>query len=493
MFVFFNSIKQQNKSLFWLIVHLLLGASATITAIPMILFFYIALGYSFINLFNIHAKERPRFIAEVIIYFASFEALGRLAGSDPYIPYELGKYILLFLCPLGIVLNRNVSGKGMIGLIILILSIPAVLFDESGQVTFNDIKFNILGLLNLGVAIWFFSSLNISLKTLINWSKLMVFPIVSVLIFTIIRTPNLDEVEFTLGANFATAGGFGSNQVSTILGLGVFVFAVAILLNYRISGVKWIDAALLGLFTIQGLLTFSRGGMIGGFFGVFVVMFYLTKLSVKERLKLKIPNFKKYILPLGVLLVLVMVAANAITGGMLLLRYMGETQGTLAGSAEKNLNKITTNRSDIFLEDVDLFLDHTLLGVGVGASTYLRNEYKGYAPHVELSRLIAEHGILGLIIFSLFILLLFINKARAPESISKGIILAMFLIGLLATFHSATRTYITPLLIGISCVTIVSNKKGNSKKKPQRQKRQTMLASKNEIIAAASEESPSLY
>ncbi|RAI89525.1 hypothetical protein [Algoriphagus yeomjeoni] len=465
MFIFFNSLKQQNKSFFWFIVHVLLGASATISAFPMIIYFYVFLGYSFINLFNVNATHRARLIAEIIIYFASFEGLGRLAGSDPFIPYELGKYIILFLCPLGILLSRNYTAKGMIGLVILILSIPAVLFDESNQVSFNDIKFNILGLLNIGVAIWFFSTLNLNLKTLINWSKPLVYPIVSALVFTIIRTPNLDEVEFTLGANFATAGGFGSNQVSTILGLGVFVFSLAVLLNYRISGFKWLDGITLGLFTIQGLLTFSRGGMIGGFFGVFVVMFYLTKLSFKERSALRIPNFKKYIVPVGILLFIVMFAANLITGGMLLLRYMGETQGTLAGSAEKNLNKITTNRSDIFMEDVDLFLDHTMLGVGVGASSYLRDEYKGYAPHVELSRLIAEHGALGLIIFFLFILVFFLNKGHAPESISKGILIALFLMGFLATFHSATRTYITPLLMGISCVNIASISKKNKKER----------------------------
>jgi hypothetical protein len=471
MFIFFNSLKQHNKSFFWFIIHVLLGASSTISAFPMIIFFYVALGYNFINLFTVHATERPRLIAEIIIYFASFEALGRLAESDPFIPYELGKYIILFLCPLGILLSKNQTAKGMIGVVIIILSIPAVLFDESNQVTFNDIKFNLLGLLNIGVAIWFFSTLNLNLKTLISWSKPLVYPIISVLIFTIIRTPNLDEVEFTLGANFVTAGGFGSNQVSTILGLGVFVVAVAILLNYKISGYRWLDGIMLGLFTIQGLLTFSRGGMIGGFIALFVVMFYLTKLSVKERMALRIPNFKKFILPVGILLFIVMMAANILTGGMLLLRYMGETQGTLAGSAEKNLNKITTNRSDIFMEDVDLFLDHSMLGVGVGASTYMRDEYKGYAPHVELSRLIAEHGILGLIIFILFIVVFFLNKGYAPESISKGILIALFLLGFLATFHSATRTYITPLLMGISCVNIGSMAKkektnlrrGNSK------------------------------
>jgi hypothetical protein len=480
MFIFFNSLKQQNKSIFWFIVHVLLGASATISPFPMIIFFYVILGYSFINLFSINAADRSRLIAEIIIYFASFEALGRLAGSDPYIPYELGKYIILFLCPLGIILSRNQSAKGMIGLVILILSIPAVLFDESNQVTFNDIKFNLLGLLNIGVAIWFFSTLNLKLETLISWSKPLVYPIISVLIFTIIRTPNLDEVEFSLGANFATAGGFGSNQVSTILGLGVFVFAVAILLNYKISGYKWLDGLILGLFTIQGLLTFSRGGMIGGFIGVFVVMFYLTKLSVTERRVLRIPNFKKFILPVGILLFILMMAANLITGGMLLLRYMGETQGTLAGSAEKNLNKITTNRSDIFMEDVDLFIDHGLLGVGVGASTYMRDQYKGYAPHVELSRLLAEHGLLGLIIFSLFLVIFFLNKGYAPESISKGILIALFLLGFLATFHSATRTYITPLLMGISCVTIGSS---SNRKKISRRKVNAKAVNKFEFQA----------
>lgn len=467
MRILLSEFKKHKNSFFWFLVHVLLGISATVSAFPMILFFYAALGYSFINLFWVNPQERPRFIAELVLYFASFEALGRLAVSDPYLPYELGKYILLFLCPIGLFLSKKSTAKGLIGFIILIIALPAAFFDESGQVTFNDIKFNLLGLINIGVAIWFFSSLEIRLRTLISWSKLMVYPIISVLVFTIIRTPNLDEVEFTLGANFATAGGFGSNQVSTILGLGVFLVAIAVLLNYRITGYKWLDIALLGLFTIQGLLTFSRGGMIGGFFAILVVMFYLAKLSIRERKNLRIPNFKKYVIPLGVLLFIVMAVANAITGGMLLLRYKGETQGTLAGSADKNLNKITTNRSDIFLEDVELFEDSPFLGTGVGSSTYLRDEYKGYAPHVELSRLIAEHGSLGIIIFSLFILVFFLNKRNAPDSISKGLLMAMFFLGFLATFHSATRTYITPLLMGISCIQIIPEFKAKVKPAPK--------------------------
>ncbi|MFN3759491.1 MAG: O-antigen ligase family protein [Algoriphagus aquaeductus] len=485
MRIFLSDLKKYNYSFFWFLVHVLVGISATISTLPVIVFFYSTIIYTIINLLYVASKERARLIGEIIIYFASFEAIGRLAQADPFLPYELGKYLILFLCPLGILIGRGFSIKGSLGLIILILALPAAFFDESGIVSYNDVKFNILGLLNIGMAIWFYSSLKISLKTLVSWSKLMLYPIVSVLVFTIIRTPDLDTVEFTLGANFATAGGFGSNQVSTILGLGVFLLAACILLNYRITGYKWLDLVVLALLTVQGLLTFSRGGMIGGFFGILVLMFHLTKLSVKERKRLSIPNFKKYVLPVGILLVIVMAVANSITGGMLLLRYMGETQGTLAGSAEKSLNKITTNRSDIFLEDVELFSEYPIMGVGVGASTYLRDDYKGYAPHVELSRLLAEHGLLGVIIFLLFLVVFVLNKNGAPENISKGILMACFFIGFLATFHSATRTYITPLLMGISCVGILIPKRkvsigGDNNTTP---KVDSIINSKPEILA----------
>lgn len=153
-----------------------------------------------------------------------------------------------------------------------------------------------------------------------------------------------------------------------------------------------------------------------------------------------------------------MAVANSITGGMLLLRYMGETQGTLTGGAEKSLDKITSNRAGLFVKDIELFTDYPIMGVGVGASTYLRDDFKGYAPHIELSRLLAEHGILGILIFSSFIILFFIIKKSASENISRGFLLACFIIGLLATFHSATRTYLTPLLMGVSSVLIVNMK-----------------------------------
>lgn len=464
MRIFLSELKKHKYSFFWFFAHVLVGILATISHLPVVAFFHILFLFSLVNLFQVSGKDRPKLLAEIIIYFASFESIGRLAQADPFLPYELGKYILLILCPLGILLSRGKSIKGSIGFIILILAIPAIFFDESGRVAPIEVRFNILGLLNIGFAIVFFSALKITLKELVGWSKLLLYPIVSVLVFTIIRTPDLDSVDFSLGANFATSGGFGSNQVSTILGVGVFLTAACILLNYRVTGYRWMDFVLLLLLTIQGLLTFSRGGMIGGILGILVLIYYLTKLSLSERRRLSIPNFKKFVLPLVVFLIIVMAVANSITGGMLLLRYMGETQGTLTGTADKSLDKITSNRAGLFVKDIELFTEYPLMGVGVGASTYLRSDFKGYAPHIELSRLLAEHGILGMIIFLLFIAIFVLNKNTAPENISRGFLMACFIIGFLATFHSATRTYITPLLIGISSVSIVNMKKRNFKK-----------------------------
>ena len=40
----------------------------------------------------------------------------------------------------------------------------------------------------------------------------------------------------------------------------------------------------------------------------------------------------------------------------------------------------------------------------------------------------------------------------------KGFLLSCFLIGLFTSFHSATRTFVTPFLIGLSTITIIHEK-----------------------------------
>jgi hypothetical protein len=158
-------------------------------------------------------------------------------------------------------------------------------------------------------------------------------------------------------------------------------------------------------------------------------------------------------MPALLLVILTIWLANEITEGQLLLRYQGETAGTLAGTKEKDLNSLTTNRFSVFEGDFELFKDN-IWGVGAGASRYLRNPDNGILSHVELSRLAAEHGIVGLVFFSIFTFIPFYYFGRNYTSAYRGVLCAMYFMAWYTTFHAATRNFVTPLLAGIALLAI---------------------------------------
>ncbi len=390
-------------------------------------------------------------LTSLIVYVVSFELLGRMSKAYPFIPWEVGKYLLFLLLLVGIAMRYR---KGMIGWILLLLIIPGVLFDESDKVLFKNIIFNLLGPVNVALAVVYFKNQLVSTEELKSLLRLLILPAVSVLAFVVIKTPDFENVEFELTANFQTAGDFGSNQVSTVLGLGSFLVYLFWQKKWKLSGYRWLDLGLLILFTIRGLLTFSRGGMIGGAIGVLVLIFYQTATSEYRWSPQK--AFFNVIKAVPVLLIffLVFAYANNISGGNLALRYQGETPGTIAGHREKTLDIIFTNRVSVFIDDFELWRQNPVLGVGVGASMYLRDDTRRVASHLELSRLLSEHGILGGFYFMILCGLGYKLLKKAPYTTSDAVLLAIFVLALFTTFHSAMRTYISPLLIGLSMLTV---------------------------------------
>jgi O-antigen ligase len=155
-----------------------------------------------------------------------------------------------------------------------------------------------------------------------------------------------------------------------------------------------------------------------------------------------------------IVLIITFIYADKITGGKLALRYQGETYGTLAGRKQKTLNVITSNRLQIFKDDLNLWKEYPVFGVGVGASRYMRNKTNGFLSHVEFSRLLSEHGIPGLV-YIVILTVLGINVFRDRKQGRYSLILfAFYGIALFTTFHSAMRTYITPLLFGLSMLLV---------------------------------------
>lgn len=443
-------ILNRKSPVFWLIFHVLLGLISTITPWVLIAWFYLVLLTSITELFG---KTNGTFtpLVFLISYAASFELLSRMSGTSPYLPYELGKYILFALLTFGILKGFR---RGFTGWLMLILLLPGIFIDEAGQTTLKNIIFNMVGPINVALAIILFRKQVIYEPDFINILKFLFYPLISVLSFVIIKTPDLDAVEFTLSANFETAGGFGTNQVSTALGLGAFLAFLSWRYRWKFSGYRWLDLVMFILFFFRGLVTFSRGGMMGGALGILVVLF-LSKTISGEKLIIKPVKTFLTAVPVILVLIFVFIYADKKTEGQLLLRYQGETRGTLAGTKEKTLNTFTSNRLQILTDDLKLWKEHPVLGVGVGASSHLRLTSKEFLSHVEVSRLLAEHGIPGLI-YVILLLSVGLSLRHYKQYTTHGpVLIALFTIAFFTTFHAAMRTYISPLLIGISLLTVL--------------------------------------
>lgn len=447
-----NKIGNSHSLRFWVVVHIILGIMCTTTSSALILWVYVVFFISIFQIFRKSAAEKWVYLSFFIAYLSSLELLGRMVQASPIVPWELSKYIMIPFSLLGMI---SKSKNQKYGYWLLILLVPAFFINESQQsIGFLYIVFSGFGPIALSLAVIYFNRLTFTEDLFKQLLRILTYPLVSVLTFTFLRTPEFDDINFNLSANFETSGGFGSNQVSTALGLGMFLMFVFWSNRWKFSGFNWLDIIFLIGFALQGLLTFSRGGMMGGVLGILVVLVVLNRSKVVPWLKGRIRLINRYALAGLVLITLVFFYTDNLSGGLLLKRYQGETMGTILGVKEKSLSTLTTGRWDIFIGDLALWGEFPILGTGVGASQDMRSTLNGVVAHVELSRLMAEHGILGLIFFILLVLLVFqIFKSR-NDTIVKAVLISFLVISIFTTFHAATRTYISPLLAGLSLIVV---------------------------------------
>jgi O-antigen ligase len=99
------------------------------------------------------------------------------------------------------------------------------------------------------------------------------------------------------------------------------------------------------------------------------------------------------------------------TGGLIEKRYANQdARGREKGSK-------LTGRETLIESELDMFLDNPVFGIGVGKNKEYREAESGIeaASHNEISRMLAEHGSLGLIALIILIitpLLLYINNKQ---------------------------------------------------------------------------------
>ena len=345
----------------------------------------------FVGLWYVIKKQNKN--NEVLIvaaYIVGSEVFLRMTGGNPI--YEFSKYgVIIF-----IIIGMYYSGfsKGAIPYwFFLLLLVPSVVLSAFVLNTDTNIKntiaFNISGPICLGVSSLYTYRRKISLTQMNTILLSIGLPIISCVVYLIFFTPSVQDVVTSTQSNFETSGGFGPNQVATVLGLGMFIFFSRIILESKTKLSLFFNMIIAITIAYRGVITFSRGGMITGIIMiVLLIVFLYSKANLNGRVKLNV-----ILLLIITSITVVWIYTSFQTGGLINKRYANQDA---SGNAKEST---FTGREDVALSELNMFLDNPILGVGVGKGVEVRLVDTGnkVLSHDEITRMLAEHGSLGIL------------------------------------------------------------------------------------------------
>jgi O-antigen ligase len=377
-----------------ILFHVGIGLIASFSRSFMLLYMILVFAYFCWQI--IVKKNKELYVLLACAYFTGAEVFFRMTKA--FIFYETGKYSVIWFSLLGLVflgLRRNAFPYFLYFLFLLpgvLVSYDLIAYDTNFR---TSVLFNLSGPLCLSFASLFTFGRTITLNRLLSILDYIIYPLISMTIYIILYSPDIREVITSTASNAAVSGGYGPNQVATVLGLGVFILLTRLIIPYKNILVQWIMIFFLVLMAYRALLTFSRGGVLVAIVMsiVFIVIFYFaTSLKNKAKVSLKM---------IGLISVALAIWSFTIfqTGGLIGNRYANED------SLGREKDDITTGRVDLLETEMDAFKESPVLGVGVGrVKTYFETELGIELPsHNEISRMLSEHGLFG--IFALLVLI----------------------------------------------------------------------------------------
>ncbi len=221
-------------------------------------------------------------------YVVGSEVFLRMTGGNPL--YEISKYGVMVFIFIGMDFSGFSKNATPYWLFLLLL-VPSVVlttfvlnYDTDIR---NTIAFNISGPVCLGVASLYTFRRKIPLTQINSILLCMGLPIVSSMVYLTFYTPDIRDVITSTQSNHETSGGFGPNQVATVLGLGMFIFFSRIILESKTKYLVIINLIIALNITYRGMVTFSPWRMITGFLMIILLLFFLyTKSNYTGRVKL---------------------------------------------------------------------------------------------------------------------------------------------------------------------------------------------------------------
>jgi len=400
------------------------------------------LGILFYGLLNLIRHKNSNDEASIFAsYIVGMEVALRGVGAS--VLWEYGKYSTILLLLVGMIVeNIKFLRINTLSVIYFISFLPAIalLPDYEFLILRRMISANLSGPLCLFFSFIYFRGRIFSEINISNVFKSLMLPIISLLGLIFIRAPSIQDLSFSSEANFELSAGFGPNQVSTLLGASLIIVSLSRMLNLKIFPKSIYDYIFLSVSIGAALLTFARGGVIAPIIAI-VFSFFVTK-GVRYKIQYK------GIFYVALVLIGLYYFSSNFTEGMIDIRY---------ASLFNFINPQDTHftgRVKIMALDLEIFRDNFLMGVGPGAARELRLVY-GYGmvvgAHSEFTRMLAEHGLFGLISL-LSILILSFKEYRRRVDYNKVILGCMSLFGILTMFHSAFRIALPGYIYGLSYI-----------------------------------------
>jgi O-antigen ligase len=377
----------------------------------------------------------PVRVLHVAGYIAAAEVLWRM--SRPSLPWEFGKYALILVLALAIVAGRRRGSLIVLPLLYLLLLFPSALltavefgFDLDGAR--KAVIGNLSGPVTLALTVWFCSLVKLSQQQLWRLFHVVLGPLVGVAAVTMFSTYTSESIRFTNASISATSGGFGPNQVSSMLGLGVLL-AFLLLVNARTDlASRSVLFVAMGVLVVQSAMTFSRGGLYGAAGAAALGVLFLVRDS-RSAFRL-----------------LVVAAAVVLAGSFIVLPRLNTFTGGALGARFENTH--STGRTEIMKTDLALWRDNPVFGVGPGAGKHTREEYgfKAAAAHTEQTRLLAEHGLLGLGSLLLLFLMAWQAFRRARTPAQRALVVSLVAWTMLYMLHAAMRLGAAGFVFGLA-------------------------------------------
>ncbi|HEX8577343.1 MAG TPA: O-antigen ligase family protein [Flavobacterium sp.] len=387
---------------------------------------------------------------------------GYITGAEVFIRatngallYEFSKYSIIIFIFLGM-LYSGFSKKATAYWIYLLLLIPGVIMSvlvlNPSAEERKVISFVISGPVCLGVTALYTYQRKITVDNLYRILLAIGLPILTLTVYLFLYTPSIKDVVQSTGSNFATSGGFGPNQVSTILGLGFFIFASRLLLQSKNKFTVVLNAFIAIIIIFRAIVTFSRGGVMTAIV-MTIALFILVYFFSNKRVKAKLHYFYIFSIIAAIGLWLY---SSVQTSGLIDKRYTNKD----ALGREKSSR--LSGREDLMSSEIEIFIDNPFLGAGVGKSKELREEVSGIvaSSHNEITRLLAEHGTLGVIMFIILLLTPFILYHK-----QHIFLIPFFIFWLLTINHAAMRIAAPAFIYALTLLKVHFNEPKKSLKR----------------------------